>query len=54
MKYVTDDGVEFFVVSDCAMCAIEGYHPDCFDICPITEEVVCTPYICIHYEEDWT
>lgn len=53
MRYMTDDGVEFYIVPDSALCALEGYHPDCFDCCPCTEEDVCTPDSCIYYEEVW-
>lgn len=54
MKYITDDAVEFFVVPDCAWCALEGDHPDRFFECPRTGELLCRPYSCIHYEEEWT
>lgn len=48
MDYMTDDGVEFYVVPDSARCALEGEHPDCFDCCPLTKEDVCKPYSCIY------
>lgn len=51
MKYMTNDGIEFYVVPDNAICVLEGFHPDCFECCPDTEEYICTPDKCPYYEE---
>ena len=57
MQYKTSDGVEFFVVPECAKCMWDGTHPDEMLVCPIKNDRpdcdICTPDLCDYYAEDY-
>lgn len=50
MKYITSDGVEFYIVPDCARCVWAGEHPDNMDSCPAGDDI-CRPDSCDYYME---
>lgn len=57
MRIRTDDGIEIFFLPDCAICTVEGNHPDDMPKCPMCMfdplGMECIPEACEFYEENW-
>ena len=53
MRVQTSDGIDIYVLPDCAKCKITGEHIDDMDECPCCDSGICTPDNCVNYEEDW-
>ncbi len=52
MDVMTDDRIEIFCLPDSSICRLCGENPLAADKCPITDENVCKPAYCIHYNKD--
>lgn len=49
----TSDGVDIYILPDCAKCKFTGEHIEDMDECPCCDSGICTPDTCFNYEEDW-
>lgn len=50
MEFITEDGIEFLVVPDAAVCKLTQKNPMDMDDCPCGLKVCC-PETCEYYKE---
>lgn len=54
MTVKTSDGVDIYILPDCAKCKFTGEYIEDMDECPCCDSGICTPDTCFNYDEDWS